>query len=91
MKVVYQLELQHPEIYNFKYYDLKRLRVARRLNTGILIDSSSNTGAVYLKEEEEGEEEEEDEEEGKDEEEEKGEDRSSIPGLNGKWIFTTTY
>ncbi|KAI2618903.1 hypothetical protein GGR54DRAFT_640445 [Hypoxylon sp. NC1633] len=50
LKVVHQLESQHPELFNFKYFDLKGHRVARCQRTGILIDSSSGIGAVILNE-----------------------------------------
>ncbi|KAI1381936.1 hypothetical protein F4677DRAFT_10231 [Hypoxylon crocopeplum] len=42
-----------PDVFSFRYYDVGRHRVARCKNTGVFIDSSSEVGAVYLKESEE--------------------------------------
>lgn len=50
LNVVHRLEAEHPNLYNFKYYDVGRHRVARCQTTGILIDSSSRFGPVLLNE-----------------------------------------
>jgi hypothetical protein len=46
--VVRRLEEYYPDIYDFKYYNLKGHRVARCASSGILIDSSSTRGAIVL-------------------------------------------
>lgn len=52
VKVIEILNTRHPGMFDFKFYDVGRHRVARCQNTGVLIDSSSNVGAVVLKEDE---------------------------------------
>jgi hypothetical protein len=44
------LEKPNGEPFDFKFYDLKRHRVARCAKTGVLIDSSSSVGILVLKE-----------------------------------------
>lgn len=50
IKVCALLQQQYPDVFKFQIYDLKGHRVARCVNTGILIDSSSMAGALRLDE-----------------------------------------
>ncbi|KAI2613393.1 hypothetical protein GGR54DRAFT_326949 [Hypoxylon sp. NC1633] len=50
LNVAHCLEMKYPTVFNFDYYDVRKHRVARCKNTGVLIDSSLASGAVYLKE-----------------------------------------
>ena len=50
LKVVSLLESRHQNIFDFRFHDLKGHRAARCLKTGVVIDSSSMTGAFVLPE-----------------------------------------
>ena len=49
IKVATQLERKDSARYSFKYYDVRKHRIARCERTGVLIDSSSPSGAVVLR------------------------------------------
>ncbi|KAI6093232.1 hypothetical protein F4821DRAFT_276814 [Hypoxylon rubiginosum] len=53
LKVAYHLEVEHPSLYSFEYFGIGKHRVAHCKNTGVLIDSSSTSGATVLNESDE--------------------------------------